>query len=262
MPDRGLTTSSAEPTAPTGPVLRLDRVTRRYRGRAGVREVSLSVGPGEIHALVGLNGAGKSTLLKLAVGMLRPQSGLVVVDSDSDADAARHGHIGHIGHLIENPFAYRELTTRANLALSARLHGIRRPEIAGVVDGALTEFGLARYAAVPARQLSLGNKQKLGLASALQHHPRLVVLDEPTNSLDPRAVILLREVLRRRARRHRAAVLVSSHHLDEVARIADRVSVINHGHIVGALDPTGTDIERSFFTMIYRDDAATGEDRE
>ena len=259
MPDRALTTPSAEPAAPTGPVLRLERVTRRYRGRDGVREISLAVAPGEIHALVGLNGAGKSTLLKLALGMLRPESGLVAVDSSSDADAAAHGHIGH---LIENSSAYRELTTRANLALSARLHGIRRSEITGVVDGALTEFGLTRYSAVPARQLSLGNKQKLGLASALQHHPRLVVLDEPTNSLDPRAVIMLREVLRRRARRHRAAVLVSSHHLDEVARIADKVSVINHGRIVGALDPTGTDLERSFFAMIYRDDAATGEDRE
>jgi ABC-2 type transport system ATP-binding protein len=101
--------------------------------------------------------------------------------------------------------------------------------------------------------LSLGNRQRLGLASALQHGPRIIVLDEPTNALDPAGVILLREALLQRAAAG-AGILVSSHHLDEVARIADRISVINQGRLIGFLDPHGVDIERSFFGLVLADD--------
>ena len=106
-----------------------------------------------------------------------------------------------------------------------------------------------------ASTLSLGNRQRVGLASALVHRPRLLVLDEPTNALDPSGVVLLRELLLGAAR-DGAAVLVSSHHLDEVARIADRVSVIHAGAIVGELDPHGVDLERAFFAMVHAADQA------
>jgi ABC-2 type transport system ATP-binding protein len=106
---------------------------------------------------------------------------------------------------------------------------------------------------VRARRLSLGNRQRLGLAAALQHHPDAIVLDEPTNGLDPAGVILLREALVRRAAAG-AGVLVSSHHLDEVARIAQRITVINSGRVIGTLDPHGIDIERSFFKLVHTDD--------
>jgi ABC-2 type transport system ATP-binding protein len=101
----------------------------------------------------------------------------------------------------------------------------------------------------------MGNRQRMGLAAALQHDPDLIVLDEPTNALDPSGVILLREALLRRAAAG-AGVLVSSHHLDEVARIATRISVIAAGRMVGTLDPDGIDIERAFFTLVY--DVAAG----
>jgi len=109
---------------------------------------------------------------------------------------------------------------------------------------------LARYTTVRARRMSLGNKQRLGLAAALQHDPDLIVLDEPTNALDPSGVILLREALLRRASAG-AGVLVSSHHLDEVARIATRISVIADGRMIGTLDPDGIDIERAFFALVH-----------
>ncbi len=98
--------------------------------------------------------------------------------------------------------------------------------------------------------MSLGNKQRLGLAAALQHRPDLIVLDEPTNALDPSGIIALREALLRRADAG-AGVLVSSHHLDEVARIAHRISVLADGRLVGTLDPDGIDIERSFFALVH-----------
>ena len=159
-------------------------------------DVDLSVRRGEIHALVGLNGAGKSTLMKLMVGMLRPDRG-----SDRNPGPQRRrgrsGHLVRVGALMEYPLVYGELDGRTNLRLAARLRGIPAPQRGPMVEPMLEELDLGRYAAVRARRLSLGNKQRLGLAAALQHHPDLIVLDEPTNALDPSGVIRLREVLLR-----------------------------------------------------------------
>ncbi len=217
-----------------------------------MRGVDICVVPGEIHALVGLNGAGKTTLMRLLLGMLRPTAGMVTIggrDLD-DADWAA------VGHLVQYPLAYAELTSRQNLVLGARLHGVPRGDIAPMVDEVLVELNLAQYANRRSGRLSLGNRQRLGLASALQHRPRVIVLDEPSNSLDPAGVILLREALQNRVGEG-AGALVSSHHLDEVARIAHRISVMNQGRIIGALDPGGIDIERAFFDLVRADDAVS-----
>jgi ABC-2 type transport system ATP-binding protein len=233
-------------------VLEARGLTRMFDESSGIRRVDIDVRAGEIHALVGLNGAGKSTLMRLLLGMLRPESGTVTLDGHPLADAPPSSWAA-VGHLVEYPLAYAELTARANLILGARLHGVRRAEAAAMVEAVMDELNLRSYARRRAGRLSLGNRQRLGLASALQHAPRLIVLDEPTNALDPKGVILLRESLVRRAGGG-AAVLVSSHHLDEVARIADRITVLNAGRVVGALDPHGIDIERSFFDLVLADD--------
>jgi ABC-2 type transport system ATP-binding protein len=230
-------------------------LTREFGGGAGVRDIDLDVHPGEIHALVGLNGAGKTTLMRLLLGMLKPDSGTVLLDGQP-LPAAQWSRVGH---LVETPLAYGELDGRTNLLLAARLHGAARGEAAAMVHSVLDELNLDRYAPVRARRLSLGNRQRLGLAAALQHHPQIIVLDEPTNSLDPAGVILLREALVRRAAVG-AGVLVSSHHLDEVARVAHRITVINGGRVIGTLDPHGIDIERSFFALVHAGDAQMGQD--
>ena len=233
-----------------GTRLRLTGVTREYGGGAGVRGIDLDVRPGEIHALVGLNGAGKSTLMKLMLGMLRPGAGTIEL-LGADAARAGAGIWSRVGALIEYPLAYGELDGRTNLELAARLRGVPPDAIARTVDAVLDELDLRRYARIRARRMSLGNRQRLGLAAALQHRPDLIVLDEPTNALDPAGIILLREALLRRAA-DGAGVLVSSHHLDEVARIASRISVIAEGRMVGRLDPQGVDIERAFFALVHR----------
>ncbi len=208
--------------------------------------------PGEIHALVGLNGAGKSTLMKLMVGMLRPDTGAIEL-LDQDIRTMSGGSWARVGALIEYPFAYGELDGRTNLRLAARLHGVSPDVIPLLVEQIVDELDLGRYADVRARRMSLGNKQRLGLAAALQHRPDLIVLDEPTNALDPSGVILLREALLRRAAAG-AGVLVSSHHLDEVARIATRISVLADGRMIGTLDPDGVDIERAILRVRARRD--------
>jgi ABC-2 type transport system ATP-binding protein len=226
--------------------LSLTNVSRTYRGGAGVHGIDLTVRRGEIHALVGLNGAGKSTVMKLMVGMLRPTSGRIEVLDRAVADSTIWSKVGA---LLEHPMIYGELDGRTNLRLAARLRGVPAADRDPMVEAILAELDLGRYASVRARRLSLGNRQRLGLAGALQHNPELIILDEPTNALDPSAVIRLREALLRRANTG-AGILVSSHHLDEVARIATRISVIAEGRMIGTLDPDGVDIERAFFALV------------
>lgn len=235
--------------------LALRGVSRRFRGGAGIHDVDLTVEAGQIHAIVGLNGAGKTTLMRVAFGMLRADSGTVTLDG-FDVRAAPRSLWTGVGHLIEHPLAYGELTGRDNLLLAARLHGAGRRAPA-MVDGAIAEFGLEPYRSVRVRAMSLGNKHRVGLAAALQHDPRIVVLDEPTNALDPAGVIRLREALERRAAAG-AGILVSSHHLDEVSRIADVITVINRGRVIGTLPAGGAELERAFFDVIHRDDLETG----
>ena len=234
------------------PRVELRGVRREFRGGAGVHGVEMAIVPGEIHALVGLNGAGKTTLMRLMLGMLRPDAGEVLVDGVAIADLPARAW-SHVGHLVEQALAYGELDVRDNLRLAARLHGASRSDAMTMADAAIDELDLTRYAAVRTRRLSLGNRQRLGLAAAIQHHPTLIVLDEPTNALDPAGVILLREAILSRAAAG-AGVLVSSHHLDEVARIADRISVMNDGRLIGALDPGAIDLERAFFALVHADD--------
>lgn len=220
---------------------------RRGAG-AGVTRLDLRVERGEIVALVGLNGAGKTTLMRLALGMMRADSGRVLLEGAPLARAPRVLWT-RVGHLVETPLAYPELTARENLRAAAELHGAG-PDIA---DAALQTWRLEPWAGQRVRRLSLGNRQRVGLAAALQHQPSLVVLDEPSNALDPAGVMLLRDELLTRARAG-AAVLVSSHHLDEVSRIADRIVVMNRGRLIGELDPAAPELERRFFQKVVEDD--------
>ena len=237
-------------------VLRVRGATLEFAPGAGVLGIDLEVVAAEVHALVGLNGAGKSTLMRLALGMLHPSSGRIEV-LGAPLSSATSTTWARVGHLVDRPLAYGELTVRENLDVVARLHGLAPSRTRQVVADALGEFGLEPYADRRFRTLSSGNAQRVGLAGALLHHPELVVLDEPTNALDPAGVLLLREVLLARMRAG-AGVLVSSHHLDEVARVGTRVSLVNRGRVIGALDPTGVDLEREFFARLLDDDRVRG----
>ncbi len=229
-------------------VLDFDGVSRTFPTGAGVHQLTFQVEPGEIVALIGLNGAGKTTLMRLALGMLRPREGSVRL-LGQPLRRLPDPAWAQVGALIERPAAYPELTVAENLDIARRLRGADP----SVLTRALHAWQLDGLAHRRYRMLSLGNRQRVGLAVALQHEPRLVVLDEPSNALDPASVLLLRAELVRRAREG-AGVLVSSHHLDEVSRIADRVLLMNAGHLIGSLETTGPDLERAFFERIRADD--------
>ena len=205
----------------------------------GITQLNFSVAAGEIVALIGRNGAGKTTLLRLALGLIHPTTGTV----------RRTMGNGDIGQLIDAPFCYPELTVSQNLRMHAWLYGIDPERIADSIN----QWELQPYRDRLFRKLSLGNKQRVGLAGAFQHQPRLIVLDEPTNALDPMGIVTLRTVVKERAAAG-CGVVVSSHHLDEVAAIADRIVVVNSGHIITELSPTTPQLENRFFQAILSDD--------
>ena len=205
----------------------------------GITQLNFSVAAGEIVALIGRNGAGKTTLLRLALGLIRPTAGTV----------RRTVGNGDIGQLIDAPFCYPELTVSQNLRMHAWLYGIDPGRIADSIN----QWELQPYRDRLFRKLSLGNKQRVGLAGAFQHQPRLIVLDEPTNALDPMGIVTLRTVVKERAAAG-CGVVVSSHHLDEVAAIAHRIVVVNSGRIITELSPTTPQLENRFFQAILSDD--------
>lgn len=240
----------------SGVALEARALTRDFDGESAIADLSLAVVPGEIHAIVGLNGAGKTTLMRLLLGMLQPTSGGAAILGHKAATAPPQA-FAKVGYLIETPFAYNELTVRENLCSAALLHGVDRDELDRLVEEVVDGFELGRWVDRRARVLSLGNRQRLGLASAFVHKPAILVLDEPANSLDPAGVVFIRDLLRAHAG-DGAAVLVSSHHLDQVARIADRITVLHRGRRVGELDPDGFDLEARFFKQVYEADLRRG----
>lgn len=230
------------------PALALRGITRDLRGRRVLDDLELVVNPGECLALVGLNGAGKTTALRVALGMLRPGSGSAEV-LGHDVRTSGGEPWGAVGHLVEIPFSYPELTARQNILASVTLHGHDPRHVADHIAGLADLLGLSDWLDVPARRLSLGTRQKVGLVAAMAHRPRLLVLDEPTNALDPLATAGLREIIAELTR-DGVAVLVTSHHFDELARIAHRVDVLHAGRVIDSLTPTEPDLEARFFRTV------------
>jgi ABC-2 type transport system ATP-binding protein len=213
-------------------MIALDGVSKHYASVVALDNVTLDVRPGEIYALLGLNGAGKTTLIRTVLGMIHPTAGQVRVAGRPVTDRRVWSQVGY---LVETPAAYPELTVRQNLDVVRRL---RRVTDRSCIDRVLDLFALRPYADRRARTLSLGNAQRLGLAKALLHRPSLVVLDEPVNGLDPAGVVEIRSLLMDLAREHGMTVLLSSHLLDEVARIATRIGVVHHGRLIDEFDST------------------------
>lgn len=200
-------------------------LTKRYGGQRGVTELDLGVRTGEVFGFLGPNGAGKSTTIHLLVGQIRPTSGSARV-LGLDAWSRRDEVLRRIGFLPGELSLYERLTGAEVLDLLARLRG---GVSAAVVDALVERFAVETRR--PVRDLSMGNKQKLGLVQALMHEPELVVLDEPTLGLDP---LVQREFqqLVRELRDEGRTVFLSSHTLSEVERVADRVAIIREGRLV------------------------------
>ncbi|GAA1993954.1 hypothetical protein GCM10009718_34690 [Isoptericola halotolerans] len=232
--------------------LPLHQAGHRFGDRDALTGLSFAAAHGEVVAMVGLNGAGKTTALRVLTGRLRPDRGTARVLGEDPA-TMRPTTARRFGHVVGAALVSGDLTVVENLRSAASLHGLPRADVEHASADVVHRLDLDAWADAPARTLSAGNAQRLGIACAVAHSPSALVLDEPTSALDPRGVVLVRELVRSLAD-DGAAVLVSSHHLDEVARVADRVVVVHGGRVVGELAP-GDEMERRFFAMVLAADA-------
>lgn len=209
-----------------------NQLVKQYGDTTAVDGLSLCVARGEIYAFLGLNGAGKTTTIRMLLGMIKATAGEAHV-------LGMPIHIGGpkpwqaVGYLVETPHAYPELTVRENLEVMRRLRpGTAVTAVAQIIE----KLGLTTYADRRAGTLSLGNIQRLGLAKALLHNPVLLILDEPTNGLDPAGIVEIRNLLRQLAHEQGVTIFMSSHILGEVARLADRIGIIHQGRLLQELD--------------------------
>jgi ABC-type multidrug transport system ATPase subunit len=204
---------------------------KRYGEVCAVDGLDLDVRAGEIYALLGRNGAGKTTTIRMLLGLIRPDSGEVVVLGRRVRPGASDV-FARVGYLVESATAYPNLTVRENLDVQRRLTGAPSAAVAEAVELLRLGESADRRAGV----LSLGNRQRLSLARALLHRPDLLVLDEPANALDPAGIVEVRELLRALARERGVTVFLSSHILAEVAHLADRIGVVHGGRLLEEID--------------------------
>ncbi len=212
-------------------ILWINDLSKSFGKKEILKNITLKVYSGEVFGFLGPNGSGKTTTIKTMLGLLNYKDGSIKIcnhEVKSDFEAA----VANVGGIIENPEMYKYLTGRQNLMQYARMQqGITKERIEEVIDivnlRARINDKISKY--------SLGMRQRLGIAQAILHHPKLLVLDEPTNGLDPAGIKELRDILRRLAHEEGCAVFVSSHMLAELEQMCDRVCVINSGEVINTM---------------------------
>lgn len=206
-------------------VLRTDGLTKLFSGRPAVNNVSLSVKKGDIYGFIGKNGAGKTTLIRMAVGLAAPTSGSIELFGSNNLKKQRR----RVGTVIEYPAVFPHMTARQNLEAQCSLLGMKD---ASVIDSTLHIVGLNPNDRKKAKNFSLGMKQRLAIALSLVGNPELLFLDEPINGLDPTGIKEIRTLIQTLNREHGITVLISSHILGELSKLATRYGIINNGRLV------------------------------
>ena len=210
------------------PIIQTHGLTKTYGRTDVVHNLDLKVVPGVVHGLLGPNGSGKSTTMKMLLGLITPTRGDISVLGQPMTRANRAQVLSSVGSLIEAPAAYPHLTGGENMRIVTRLLGadpdaVRRAVSLVRLDGQMDKL---------VKNYSLGMKQRLGIAMALARDPQLLILDEPTNGLDPAGIEEIRELIISLARDQGRTVLVSSHLLSEIEKMATDLTIINHGRLV------------------------------
>ncbi|MBQ3407602.1 MAG: ABC transporter ATP-binding protein [Clostridia bacterium] len=227
-------------------VLKIENVSKYFGKTKVVDNLSFDVKSGEILGFLGPNGAGKTTTIKMILGLLSIDEGSIKIngyDVKKDFEKA----MDYIGGIVENPVLYGYMTAVDNLKLHAKIRNIDYREVYKI----LKQVGLEKSMNQKISKYSLGMKQRAGLALSLLHSPKVLILDEPTNGLDPDGIKNLRDILKKIAKNNNVAVLVSSHILSEMELICDRIVVINEGKFVKTQDLNGSEgtLESIFFDV-------------
>ena len=210
-------------------MITLQKLGKSFQGRPVVRGLSFEATDGAITGLLGVNGAGKTTTLRMICGVLKPESGSIRIDCDTDTTGSAQRHVGA---LLDHIGLYSRLTVRENLEYFGRLRGMPARDLTRRIDHVISVLGLESIADRLTAGFSQGERMKTALGRALLHGPKNLLLDEPTNGLDILTVRSLRDLLKR-LRDEGTCVIFSSHVLDEVRALCDRIVVISHGKIAG-----------------------------
>ena len=238
-------------------------LTKKYKSFTAVNDVSLHIQKGRIYGFLGPNGAGKSTTMKMLLGLTAPTKGSFTINGKHFPDD-RLEILKGIGSLIEAPSFYANLTGRENLDIIRRILDLPKH----AVDDALALVGLTAFGDRLAKKYSLGMKQRLGLAEALIGRPPILILDEPTNGLDPSGIHEIRNLIKALPALYDCTVLISSHMLSEIELIADDIGILNHGQLLfeGELNElrqyamnrgfAADNLEDMFLSMIEQDNSS------
>ncbi|WP_427071657.1 ABC transporter ATP-binding protein [Lysinibacillus fusiformis] len=212
----------------TEPIVQLQNLSKTIRGKQLIQQLNIDLYPGQITGFLGPNGAGKTTTIRMMTGLMHPTEGKVIIDGLSLQEHYEEA-ISKVGVIVENPEMYKFMSGYKNLLHFARMHkNVTKERIMEVVK----QVGLENRIHEKVATYSLGMRQRLGLAQALLHRPKFLILDEPTNGLDPAGIREFRMYLRKIAAEDNVSVFVSSHLLSEIELMCDRVAVIQNGKLI------------------------------
>lgn len=210
-------------------IIRTNKLTKYFGATPASDNINIHVKEGEIYGFLGLNGAGKTTLIRMLLGMIKPDSGNIRLFGKPLTP--QFDQWNDIGYLVEIPYSYPNLSVAENLKVYYKLRQLTNPTL---IDDIIEQLKLTSYKDKKAKVLSLGNQQRLGLAKALMHQPKLLILDEPINGLDPEGIVEVRELLKDLARKG-STIFLSSHILGEISKVASRIGIIHEGKLVKEL---------------------------
>ena len=244
-------------------IIATEQLTKKYKNFTSVNNVSIHVRRGSIYGFLGPNGAGKSTTMKMLLGLTAPTKGSFTIDGKHFPND-RLKILREIGSFIEAPSFYANLTGWENLDVIRRILGLGQ----NTVEDALELVGLSEFGDRLAKKYSLGMKQRLGLAGALLGRPPILILDEPTNGLDPSGIHEIRNLVKSLPDLYDCTILISSHMLSEIELMADDIGILNHGRLLfeGSLDDlrhstrqakmSADNLEDVFLSIVEQDNAA------
>ncbi|AYW46708.1 ATP-binding cassette domain-containing protein [Tetragenococcus koreensis] len=246
-------------------IIETQDITKTYSDFTAVSKVNLQIPTGKVYGLLGPNGAGKSTLMKMFLGLTNPTSGSFVIN-DLHYPQDRNQILKSVGSLIEAPAFYGNLTGEENLEIIQQILDLPKSSI----EKALNTVGITKWKNRQAKKYSLGMKQRLGLASALIGSPSILILDEPTNGLDPVGVHEIRTLIQSLPEKLNCTVIVSSHLLSEIELVADKIGILNHGQLLfegtieqlkansGREKHNNGNLEETFLSLISTDNDRRG----
>jgi ABC-2 type transport system ATP-binding protein len=226
-------------------ILTTDNLTKIYGTKRAADAVSLHIKKGDVYGLIGRNGAGKTTILKMICGLSCPSSGSITFRGKTGAALSKE--MNKIGSLIETPGLFPKMSAYQNIKIKCILCGKNNDDY---IKSLLKQVGLEKVGKKPTQSFSLGMKQRLGIALALVGDPEFIVLDEPINGLDPQGIAEMREIIHRLSKERGMTVIVSSHILDELAKVADAFGIINDGKLIDEFTAEELEARCSKYTIL------------